>query len=250
MTREHRHEIEIDASSDDVWRAVTDGDELTRWYAGRATSVPGEGGAVTVGWENADGGLDEGTSRIEVWEPGRRLRLVDEPAEGFPAADGPTVQEWTIEVRGGRTVLRLVHSGFPESDDWDGIYDSTDHGWDAFLHYLRFYLERHLGEPRLAVVATRPSPAGWGTLTAALGLAGDRFATTTASGERLSGRVLLERDRKVLLASVDQLDDGVLFMTLEAGGVWSSLAAYGRARGRLAGGLGAAWRTWMLEICE
>jgi hypothetical protein len=28
MTREHHHEIEIDATADQVWRSITDGDEL------------------------------------------------------------------------------------------------------------------------------------------------------------------------------------------------------------------------------
>jgi uncharacterized protein YndB with AHSA1/START domain len=250
MTREHRHEIEIDASSDDVWRAVTDAAELTRWYADQAHVIPGENGSFTVGWEGEDGTTAEGVSRVDVWEPGRRLRLVDQPSEEFPPLDEPTVQEWTVESRDGRTVLRMVHSGFPDTEDWDGIYDSTDHGWDLFLHNLRHYLELHPGSPRRAVVATGPltsdSASAWKTVLATCGVTEDGFATTLPTGEHLSGRILLQRPEKALLASVDQLDDGLLLITLEMGSLWASLAAYGQARSRL-DPLGEHWRTCLLD---
>ncbi|MFI0355841.1 SRPBCC domain-containing protein [Actinomadura sp. 9N407] len=253
MTRDHHHEIEIDASADDVWRAISDGAELTRWYADRATVTPGEGGIVAVGWEGEDDTVMEGTSRIDVWEPGARLRLVDLPPEdsaGFPKLEEPTVQEWTIVTEGGATVLRLVHSGFPETDDWDGIYDSTDHGWDVFLLSLRHYLERHPGQPRRAIVATAAldlDPAtAWNALRAACGVTGDRFEAKLPAGEALSGTVVLERPGKVLLASVDELDGGLLFVTLEMGTIWASLAAFGTARTRL-DGLGDRWRDWMIN---
>jgi uncharacterized protein YndB with AHSA1/START domain len=240
MTREHRHEIEIDATADQIWRAVTDGDELTRWYADRAEVTPGEGGSITVAWE----GTPEGVSRIDAWEPGRRLRLVDQPSEYFPPLDEPTVQEWTIEARGGRTVLRLVHSGYPDTDDWDEIYDSTDHGWDVFLLILRHYLERHPGQPRRFAVASGPATA-WDAIVTSYGVNGDRFTTTLPTGESLSGAVLLHRPEKVLLATVDQLDDGLVFVALEMGTLWASLAAYGPAQKHL-DGLDDHWRTWTL----
>ncbi|MFB4313764.1 SRPBCC domain-containing protein [Actinomadura sp. 21ATH] len=249
MTRDHRHEIEIDASADDVWRAVTDATELTRWYADRARVTPGENGTVTVGWETPGGTVEEGTSRIDVWKPGRRLRLVDLPPADpgdFPALDEPTVQEWTITTtEGGRTVLRLVHSGFPDSDDWDDFYDSTDHGWDAFLLSLRHYLERHPGEPRRSIVATAPHAPAWERVRAACGVTGGRIEMKLPTGETLSGRIVLERPAKALLATVAELDDGLLFVTREMGTLWASLAAFGDARARL-DDLGGHWREHMI----
>ena len=76
MTRSHDHEIEIDAPVEDVWRALTDSEELTRWYVEAARVEPGEGGSYWVSW----GGGIEGRGRIDAWEPGSRLRLVASPA--------------------------------------------------------------------------------------------------------------------------------------------------------------------------
>lgn len=251
MTREHRHQIDIDATSDQVWRAISDGEELTRWFADSARVTPGEGGTVTVGWEAEDGANSEGTSVIDVWQPGSRLRLVDQPGPGLPEIEEPTIQEWTIEVVGGRTVLTLVHSGFPDTDDWDDIYDSTDHGWDIFFHNLQFYLERHPGKPRSAMVATSAlgidHTEAWKRLIDRFGVNKGRFTTTLPTGETLSGSIVMERPGKVLLASVDQLDEGLLFVTVEIGSLWASLAAYGDARQRL-DGIAESWKSTMLDM--
>ena len=42
--------IEIDASPEAVWRAISDGEELGRWFPLEAEVVPGVGGTVTVAW--------------------------------------------------------------------------------------------------------------------------------------------------------------------------------------------------------
>ena len=64
-TRQQTHEIVIDAPIEAVWKAITDGEELTRWFVEEATVEPGVGGTITISW----GGGDEGESRIEAWEP-------------------------------------------------------------------------------------------------------------------------------------------------------------------------------------
>jgi uncharacterized protein YndB with AHSA1/START domain len=144
MTRSHEHEMEIQAPAEAVWRALTDGDELVRWFAEDARTTPGEGGSVWLSW----GGEYAGESRIDVWEPSRRLRLLDSSGDD-PAVT--LVEEWTLETRGGTTVLRLVHSGILDSPDWDGMYDGTNQGWEIFLRTLRHYLERHPGAARRTI---------------------------------------------------------------------------------------------------
>ena len=69
-TRAVEREIEIDAPLAAVWKALTDAEELTRWFPLNAGVTPGVGGSVWMSWTDTEG---EGAP-IEVWEPERHLR--------------------------------------------------------------------------------------------------------------------------------------------------------------------------------
>jgi hypothetical protein len=177
----------------------------------------GVGGSVWISWQ----GDEAGESAIEVWEPGRRLRLADQPFMG-----AALVQEWTIETRGGKTLLRFVHSNFPDADDWDVFYDSLNRGWEIFLRTLRHSLERHPGEPRRTIYVHMKLTDGdadvWERLTRADGVVGS-----------LAGEVLVSRPGETLLAVAPELDDGLVALSHEGDSVWCTISAYGDARDRL-----------------
>lgn len=236
-TRSHTHEIEIAVPVEAVWRAITEATELTRWYVEEARVTPGDGGTFWLSW----GTGSEGESRIDAWEERRRLRLL----EKSDVDTGPIAEEWTVEGRGGRTVLRIVHSGIPSTPDWDGFYDGTQQGWEMFLRTLRHYLERHPGQPRrtalLFAPAERPADT-WARLTQALDLGKDTYK----AGDLLTGDVLLRHEARVLLLSVDQLDDGLFSVALDDGSVWAQLSAYGPARERL-DACAEPWRAWLAD---
>lgn len=218
MSRSQEHEIAIEAPADAVWRALTDAEELTRWFVEDARVTPGEGGTVWLSW-----GSDlAGESTIDVWEPGRRLRTREESW-----GEGVTLfEEWTLETRGGKTVLRLVHSGIPDSPDWDGMYDSTNKGWGIFLRMLRHYLERHPGEPRRTVYTTTKLESAedglWERLTRPDGPVGS-----------LVGEVLISQPGSALLAIAPELDDGLVALSHEGSSLWCIVSAFGEARDRL-----------------
>jgi hypothetical protein len=65
-------------------------------------------------------------------------------------AGQPVTVDWTIESRGGKTLLRVTQSNFMPGQDWEQEYfDSTNYGWGFMLLNLRHYLEHHAGKPRL-----------------------------------------------------------------------------------------------------
>ena len=72
MPRKVDTTIEIHAPADAIWQALTDPEELTRWFCLNARVKPGQGGSIFYSW----GPPYEGENRIDVWEPDRRLRLV------------------------------------------------------------------------------------------------------------------------------------------------------------------------------
>ncbi len=230
-----RKSVTVAAPPDVVWRALVDAEELRRWFPVDAKVEPGPGGSVWMSW----GPGSEGSARIEIWEPDRRLALVESYGGNPPV--GVTV-EYQLEGTGGSTVLRLVQSGFG-GGDWEAQYDSLDGGWTYFLFNLKHYLERHRGVPRKLVWERRrlaaPRERVWDALTGPGGLvrSGDRILLPL-DGEEIAGQVFLDRRPTHLATLLPALDDALLFVELESGaGAWhcgSYLSTYGLPEGRLA----------------
>ena len=134
--------IDIDATLEEVWRALTTGEGIARWFAPHAAVTPGDGGSVSIGWDPQE----MWTQPITAWDPQRRMQTASE----MPAADGRMVRlavDYYVEVQGGQVRVRLVHSGFDDSS-WDDYIDGLDAGWSYFLFNLKHALERHRGIDR------------------------------------------------------------------------------------------------------
>src|SRR5262245_5663173 len=71
-TRSQQHEVEIDAPLEVVWKAITEADEITRWFCEEARVTPGVGGSVWHSWGDGQSGPG---SVIEAWEPNKRFRV-------------------------------------------------------------------------------------------------------------------------------------------------------------------------------
>ncbi|MCA9272197.1 MAG: hypothetical protein KDA31_04040, partial [Phycisphaerales bacterium] len=78
-------------------------------------------------------------AKITSWEATKRF--VAESTMGPPGS--PTVAtEWTVEAReGGKCLVRVVHSLFASTDDWDNQLDGLEKGWPAIFRVLRRRLE-------------------------------------------------------------------------------------------------------------
>ena len=161
--RQHDLEIEMDATPEQVWEAVSTSQGIASWFAPIARVEPGKGGSVTMGWSPDM----EATSRIEVWEPNQQIRIVGDRPEGTP----PSVVDYYIEGRGGKTVLRLVHSGFGDTANFDGEFESTGGAWPTFLKMMKHSVEQGVARCR-NVTLFRMLPVShaeaWGKLTTAI----------------------------------------------------------------------------------
>jgi uncharacterized protein YndB with AHSA1/START domain len=147
--REHETRIEIDAPVGEVWKAITDASALSRWFAPKMTVEPGVGGFLLADW----GPGIEWKTTIEVWEPNRHLRLVetrDRVMSASPVAESlepcRLVQDYYLEGAGGKTVLRLVHSGFGSGEGWDVEYEGTRGGWAGCFLRMKLGIEQHRNE--------------------------------------------------------------------------------------------------------
>jgi uncharacterized protein YndB with AHSA1/START domain len=241
--------LDIDASLEDVWRALTEAGELVRWFPMDARVTPGLGGSMAWSWGE---GRDWET-RIDGWEPGKRLRLVQEDArpydsQGRPLPPGEAepariAMEFTLETHQGKTRLKLVHSGFGHGAAWDNELEGITEGWQAELRALRHYLEHHRGRDRYFgrawLTTATPREDAWARLLGPGGfqvnpsepVEGQHYEVTTPGGQRFSGTVELYLPRQTLAGTVRELDDGWFrLLTWKDGkgdtGVWAWVATY------------------------
>jgi uncharacterized protein YndB with AHSA1/START domain len=235
--REIERVIEIDAPAEAVWKALTDARELERWFPLDAEITPGEDGEVRLRW----GAYFDERCRIDAWQPGRHLRYA------FPSfGSARLATDYLLEGSGGRTVLRVVSSGFGHGEDWDELFDGVSRGWDFELFGLRHYLEHHRGRDRAVAWAVHPyrctHEEAWARLTGANGwlpaapLAalrpGAAFNARTATGETLSGTLVLWQPPRQLTVTVNEFDNALLRIGLEAGhgggfDVWLFMSTWG-----------------------
>jgi uncharacterized protein YndB with AHSA1/START domain len=163
-------EVEVPGTPEEVWQAIATGPGISSWF------VPTEfeerdGKPVAVKLDFGPG--MESRSVVTAWDPPRMFAA---EADGWVPGSPPIATEWSVEARGGICVVRVVHSLFASTDDWDDQLDGTETGWPGFFRILRIYLTHFRGQRSafmqfMAPVAGTPADA-WASLTSALGFNG------------------------------------------------------------------------------
>ncbi len=246
--RQFEMQIDLSASPDVVWEALTQPEIVQRWFATEARLSPGVGGEIVWNWDDRH----TWPQKIQVWEPGSLL--VTDYDSGTPNPDGsphPITMEFRLEGDGGRTTLRLVHSGFGPQADFDAEYDGISRGWPVELRSLRLYLEYHRGEERQLTWSTaqidQPFAEAWPRLTGPEGLAcgadiislseGEPFDFEMPTGERFQGEALTCHSNE-FTGIARSHGNGFLRVCLEncsgTSQVWIWLATYGRSEAEVA----------------
>lgn len=239
MPRTQTHEIVIDAPIEAVWKAIADAEELTRWFVDEATVKPGVGGTFAISWD----GAEKSESLIEVWEPNKKLRVALRPDMGplkYDATTPPILDEYTLERRDGKTVLRLVSSGIPDAPEWDGFYHGTDSGWRSFFRTLRHYLEHHRGQPRSTIKVigqlSGPPEEAWARLLAAV---------------QPLGTVVFEKPPSILETTIPELGEAYLAHSMSCAGgnnyVYTILSVYGKTPTEV-DAIRAKWQPWLGQV--
>ncbi len=157
--RAHETRVVVDAPIEEVWKALTEAEAIARWFAPKMTVEPGVGGFVLADF----GPGMEWKTAIEVWEPNRHLRLAETRGHVISPVEEKMeecrlLQDYYLESAEGKTVLRLVHSGFGSSEAWTREYEGTRGGWAACFVRLKLGLERHRSETVHNFILTAPCP--------------------------------------------------------------------------------------------
>ena len=116
----------------------------------------------------------------------------------------PQATDYRLDSRGGKTVVRVVTSGFPTDAAWDEWVQGTVDGWAFELRSLKEYLERHAGEDREVVYLRRRVPLSSEEIWS-------RLAAPGALGSRpLGAEPILESPPRQWAATVRRLDGALL----------------------------------------
>ncbi len=245
-------EVEVPGTQEQVWRAVASGPGISAWFA--PTQVEeGKGGKIVT--EMMPG--MESTAVIKEWEPPHRL-LAEDP--GWMPGMPPVMTEWTVEARqGGTCLVRVVHSLFAATDEWDSQIEGTETGWPGYFRVLRIYLTDFCGQRCSMIRAMGMSGANaadaWSKFLSGLGAnspaTGQRFSTS-AGAPPLAGVIEQLKEAKGhhnLLVRLEQPGPGVAFLGSDACGgmVMATVTCYlyGDAATAVAKSNEPLWQEWM-----
>jgi hypothetical protein len=125
-------------------------------------------------------------SKAEIQEGDPPRRFTAENKEGMGPGSPPMATEWTVEAKAGGTCrVRVVHSWFASTDDWDKQFESVEKGWPAFFRILQRYLSHFRGQPctqvQLMAIAAAPMEKTWEDFAQPLGLAGANVGQSVRS---------------------------------------------------------------------
>lgn len=139
--RGYAHRVDILADASQVWRALTDVQQLTRWCSPAARITARPGGLFRASVDR----VTEFEAHIDVFEPERRLRLLYLPAQQLPRADTVMVDDFILDRVPGGTIVRLLGSGVPAIAEWDTQYWRLRTSWQQALNRLKVFVEQQSG---------------------------------------------------------------------------------------------------------
>ena len=245
-------ETEVPGTPEEVWQAIATGPGISAWFV--PTRLEGrEGGAIVLDF----GPGMESQAVIKVWDPPRRF--VAESQEQMGPGSPTVADEWTIETRSGGTCrVRIVHSWFASTDDWDNQFESVEKGWPAFFRILKLYLAHFRGQPSdlipLMAMTSESKSAAWGRLLGSLGLArlteGQRVEAARGA-PRLAGILdrVVDKDHEELFIRLEQPTSGVAhLMPISMGGqvcLSVRLYLYGAQAQAVAAREMPVWQAWI-----
>jgi len=246
-------EFEVAGTPDEIWQAIATGPGISAWFV--PTDVEqrdGKGVAVTYHFAP---GMDP-RSEVTVWDPPRTFR---QEADGWFPGSPRIASEWTIAARaGGTCTLRIVHSLFASTDDWDDQLEGAKSGWSGFLATLRLYMAHFRGARGALAQLRRPAPGTdaeiWSAMTRAIGLGdatvGQRFSAPPGA-PTFSGTVeYLSSDPYDALLRIDAPAPGIVALGVAGtpGGpssVGMNLYLYGDQMEAMLARESAEWEAWL-----
>jgi uncharacterized protein YndB with AHSA1/START domain len=143
---EIRKIVEIDASPEIVFQAITDPNELTNWFPDHAILEPKVGGKFKFSFykDSKKSGSKAKEHRMDFFPEGKVLEFMPNKKVSYTwqhkaVPDFPeTVVTWELEPIGkNKTRVKLTHSGFTGKEG--DMYKEHNEGWSHYINELILY---------------------------------------------------------------------------------------------------------------
>jgi uncharacterized protein YndB with AHSA1/START domain len=128
-------EAEVPGTPEEVWRAIATGAGISSWFV-PTTMEERNGGKMVLKF--GPGPEFESHATMTAWSPPHHFA-----AESPLGPNAPIMAtEWFVEAKsGGTCIVRVVHSLFADTDDWDNQLTGTESGWPTFFAILKLVLK-------------------------------------------------------------------------------------------------------------
>jgi uncharacterized protein YndB with AHSA1/START domain len=185
-------EVEVPGTPEEVWQAIATGPGISSWFV--PTEFEERDGKPVAVKLNFGPGM-ESSSPVTSWDPPRRFTA---ESPGWMPGSPTVADEWTVEARGGgMCVVRVVHSLFADTDDWDNQLEGTESGWPGYFRILRIYLTHFRGQRSAMMQFMAPASVRSGGMgNADRGIGAERRkrrAELDGPGGRPAGRIKIQR---------------------------------------------------------
>ncbi len=131
-----RQQVGIVAGTRDVWRALTTGEGVARWWATEARVDARDGGLIVLVEEDAEGRREQRGLFHEV-RPVRKIELALDHRGGGPDATSRVC--FTVARDGDETRVAMTASAAAWDDE--AVRQAADQRWKVRLEKLRGVLE-------------------------------------------------------------------------------------------------------------
>src|SRR5215475_5703312 len=138
--RGYAHRVDIAAVPAEVWRALTLSEHLSQWCSPGAQIRAQQGGLFRATVDR----VTEMEAHIDIFEPSRRLRLIYLPSKALPPTEDPLVDDFILDGQGPGTILRLLGSGIPPTEQWNKQYQRLRLGWQQAMTRLKVFAEKQV----------------------------------------------------------------------------------------------------------
>lgn len=132
MTENIEKAFFINAAPKRVFQALTEKEDLERWFLAKAEVDLRPAGALRFEW--APEAVEVG--KILTLEPSHRLSYSWEAL-----SPGPTTVTFELGEENNGTQLHLFHTGIGEGESWKSYHAAVNSGWDVHLQNLTSWLE-------------------------------------------------------------------------------------------------------------